>query len=226
MRCIPSSDAHEVQTTRLAIKSFSREMGMVEEMFRGRLTHQWHNRRCWQISFSSYICRLRQFHSLRKLCNVCRRPENVTASSGTAISTDFATLTCSEILSKILIRCVTWHWACDCSFRCFHEIGRYFDNKEQERAKTRARRHDRSQRRQEYPKIDSFWGANTGFIDFQHYATLCSGNRKNESFRLIVLVWCLEPLRPSFLAVWFAIFVPVFMYFQWFWLYSVALALV
>ena len=33
----------------------------------------------------------------------------VTASSGTAISTDFATLTCSEILSKILIRCVTWH---------------------------------------------------------------------------------------------------------------------
>ena len=101
----------------------------------------------------------------------------VTASSGTAISTDFATLTCSEILSKILIRCVTWHWACDCSFRCFHEIGRYFDNKEQERAKTRARRHDRSQRRQEHPKIDSFWGANTGFIDFQHYATLCSRNR-------------------------------------------------
>ena len=150
----------------------------------------------------------------------------VTASSGTAISTDFATLTCSEILSKILIRCVTWHWACDCSFRCFHEIGRYFDNKEQERAKIRARRHDRSQRRQEHPKIDSFWGANTGFIDFQHYATLCSGNRKNESFRLKILVWCLEPLRPSFLAVWFAIFVPVFMYFQWFWLYSVALALV
>ena len=150
----------------------------------------------------------------------------VTASSGTAISTDFATLTCSEILSKILIRCVTWHWACDCSFRCFHEIGRYFDNKEQERAKTRARRHDRSQRRQERPKIDSFWGANTGFIDFQHYATLCSGNRENESFRLKILVWCLEPLRPSFLAVWFAIFVPVFMYFQWFWLYSVALALV
>ena len=32
----------------------------------------------------------------------------------------------------------------------------YFDNKEQERAKTRARRHDRSQRRQEHPKIDSF----------------------------------------------------------------------
>ena len=140
----------------------------------------------------------------------------VTASSGTALSTDFATLTCSEILSKILIRCVTWHWACDCSFRCFHEIGRYFDNKEQERAKIRARRHDRSQRRQERPKIDSFWGANTGFIDFQHYATLCSGNRKNESFRLKILVWCLEPLRPSFLAVWFAIFVPVFMFFQWF----------
>ena len=68
--------------------------------------------------------------------------DDVTASSGTAISTDFATLTCSEILSKILIRCVTWHWACDCSFRCFHEIGRFFDNKEQERAKTRARRHD------------------------------------------------------------------------------------
>ena len=150
----------------------------------------------------------------------------VTASSGTAISIDFATLTCSEILSKILIRCVTWHWACDCSFRCFHEIGRYFDNKEQERAKIRARRHERSQRRQEHLKIDSFWGANTGFIDFQHYATLCSGNRKNESFRLKILVWCLEPLRPSFLAVWFAIFVPVFMYFQWFWLYSVALALV
>ena len=121
----------------------------------------------------------------------------VTASSGTAISTNFATLTCSEILSKNLIRCVTWHWACDCSFRCFHEIGRYFDNKEQERAKTRARRHERSQRRQEHPKIDSFWGANTGFIDFQHYATLCSENRKNESFRLKILVWCLEPLRPS-----------------------------
>ena len=34
---------------------------------------------------------------------------SVTASSGTAISTDFATLTCSEIWSKILIRCVTWH---------------------------------------------------------------------------------------------------------------------
>ena len=80
----------------------------------------------------------------------------VTASSGTAISADFATLTCSEILSKILIRCVTWHRACDCSFRCFHEIGRYFDNKEQERAKSRARRHDRSRRRQEHPKIDSF----------------------------------------------------------------------
>ena len=91
---------------------------------------------------------------------------NVTTSSGTAISTDFAILTCSEILSKILIRCMTWHWACDCSFRCFHEIGRYFDIKEQERAKTRARRHDRSQRRQKHPKIDSFWGANTGFIDF------------------------------------------------------------
>ena len=44
----------------------------------------------------------------------------VTASSGTAISTDFATLTCSEILSKIRIRCVTWHGACDCSFRCFY----------------------------------------------------------------------------------------------------------
>ena len=71
-----------------------------------------------------------------------------------------------------------------------------------------------------------FWGANTGFIDFQHYATLCSGNRKNESFRLKILVWCLELPRPSFLAVLFAIFVPVFMYFQWFWLYSVALALV
>ena len=156
----------------------------------------------------------------------CVWPGNVTASSGTAISTDFATLTCSEILSKILIRCVTWHWACDCSFRCFHEIGRYFENKEQEWAKTRPCRHDRGQRRQEHPKIDSFWGANTGFFDFQHYATLCSGNRKNESFRLKFLVWCLESLRPSFLAVWFAIFVPVFMYFQWFWLYSVALALV
>ena len=80
----------------------------------------------------------------------------VTASSGTAISTDFATLTCSENLSKFLIRCVTWHGACDCSFRCFYEIGRYFNNKEQERAKRRARRHDRSQRRQERLKIDSF----------------------------------------------------------------------
>ena len=81
---------------------------------------------------------------------------NVTASSGTAISTDFETLTCSEILSIILIRCVTWHGACDCSFRCFYEIGRYFDNKEQERAKTRGRRQERSQRRQERLKIDSF----------------------------------------------------------------------
>ena len=36
----------------------------------------------------------------------------------------FCNLTGSEILSKILIRCATWHWACDCSFRCFHEIGR------------------------------------------------------------------------------------------------------
>ena len=36
-------------------------------------------------------------------------PLDVTASSGTAISIDFATLTCSETLSKILIRCVTWH---------------------------------------------------------------------------------------------------------------------
>ena len=33
MRCFPSSNAHEVQTTRLAIKSFSREMEMVEECF-------------------------------------------------------------------------------------------------------------------------------------------------------------------------------------------------
>ena len=122
----------------------------------------------------------------------------VTASSGTAISTDFATLTCSEILSKILIWCVTWHWACDCSFRCFHEIGRYFDNKEQERAKTRSRRHDRSQRRQEHPKIDSFWGANPGFIDFQHYATLCSGNRQNESFRLRSLFGAWSPCALAF----------------------------
>ena len=95
------------------------------------------------------------------------RNENcVTASSGTAISTNIATLTCWKILSKILIRCVTWHWACDCSFRCFHKIGRYFDNKEQERAKTRARHYDRSQRRQEHPKMDSFWGANPGFYRF------------------------------------------------------------
>ena len=113
-----------------------------------------------------------QFSSLYTFRHVVRtmpeknRRKIVTASSGTAISTDFATLICSEILSKILIRCVTWHWACDCSFRCFYEIGRYFDNKEQERAKTRARRHDRSQRRQEHPKIDSFWGANPGFYRF------------------------------------------------------------
>ena len=130
-----------------------------------------------------------------------------------------------ERFHSILFRSILFH------FRIFDLILSIlfrspFDNKEQERAKIRARRHDRSQRRQEHPKIDSLWGANTGFIDFQHYATLCSGNRENESFRLKILVWCLEPLRPSFLAVWFAIFVPVFMYFQWFWLYSVALALV
>ena len=33
----------------------------------------------------------------------------VTEPFGTAKSTCFATLTCSEILSKILIRSVTWH---------------------------------------------------------------------------------------------------------------------
>ena len=38
-----------------------------------------------------------------------RHKQSITASSGTAISTDCATLTCSEIFSKILIRCVTWH---------------------------------------------------------------------------------------------------------------------
>ena len=169
------------------------------------------------IPLSAYKSRIQlkllSFLIKQSLLLYCLLDLYVTASSGTAISTGFATLTCSEILLKILIRCVTWHWACDCSFRCFHEIGRYFDNKEQERAKTRARRHDRSQRRQEHPKIDSFWGANTGFIDFQHYATLCSGNRKNESFRLKILVWCLELLRPSFLAVWFAIPMCVLMYF-------------
>ena len=37
---------------------------------------------------------------------------------------------------KILIRCLTWHWACDCSFRCFNEISRYFDNKSEDREKT------------------------------------------------------------------------------------------
>ena len=40
MHCIPSSVFHEVQTTQLAIKSFSREVEMVEEMFRGRFTYQ------------------------------------------------------------------------------------------------------------------------------------------------------------------------------------------
>ena len=35
------------------------------------------------------------------------------------------------------------------------------------------------------------------FIDFQHYATLCSGNRKNESFCPEILVCYLEPQRPS-----------------------------
>ena len=45
------------------------------------------------------------FHVLRFFV----RRRNVTASSGTTISTDFATLACSEILSKILIRCVTRH---------------------------------------------------------------------------------------------------------------------
>ena len=47
--------------------------------------------------------------NLRKSRLKSARGRSVTASSGTAISTDFATLTCSEILSKILIRCVTWH---------------------------------------------------------------------------------------------------------------------
>ena len=35
-----------------------------------------------------------------------------------------------------------------------------------------------------------------GFIDFQHYATLYSVNRKNESFRLKIFVWYLDTLRP------------------------------
>ena len=35
------------------------------------------------------------------------------------------------------------------------------------------------------------------FTDFQSYATQCSKNRENASFRLIILVWCLESLRPS-----------------------------
>ena len=44
------------------------------------------------------------------------------APSGTAKLTAFATLTSSEILSKVLNRCVTWHWACDCSFHCFQHF--------------------------------------------------------------------------------------------------------
>ena len=42
-----------------------------------------------------------------------------TQCNGNLWYSDFATWTSSENLSKILIRCVTWHWACDCSFRCF-----------------------------------------------------------------------------------------------------------
>ena len=45
------------------------------------------------------------------------RLRNVTGTSGTAILR-----LGHEILSKILIRCVTWHWACDCSFRCFRHF--------------------------------------------------------------------------------------------------------
>ena len=35
------------------------------------------------------------------------------------------------------------------------------------------------------------------FTDFQQYATQYSKNRKNASFSLIILFWCLESLRPS-----------------------------
>ena len=35
------------------------------------------------------------------------------------------------------------------------------------------------------------------FTDFQHYATQSSKNRNNASFRLIILFWCLESLRPA-----------------------------
>ena len=51
------------------------------------------------------VSRTMVFPQIKKLY----QQNTVTASSGTTISTDFATLTCSEILSKILIRCVTWH---------------------------------------------------------------------------------------------------------------------
>ena len=90
MRCIPSSVSHEVQTTRHAIKSFPREVEMLAEMFRGRFACQRHNRRCLQISFPSYICRLRLFQPPRKFCNVCRRTENV----GQAVSEDHESALC------------------------------------------------------------------------------------------------------------------------------------
>ena len=47
---------------------------------------------------------------------------SVTPPSGTAKSTISAIMKCSEILSKILIRCVTWQWACDSSFSCFRHF--------------------------------------------------------------------------------------------------------
>ena len=71
MRCFPSPVSYEVQTTRLSIKSFYREVEMAEQIWE-RFTRPWNNRRCGQKSFSSYICRFRLFHSSRKFCHLCR----------------------------------------------------------------------------------------------------------------------------------------------------------
>ena len=84
--------------------------------------------------------------------------QHVTGPSGTV---DFAILTLSEVLSLILIRCVTWHWASDCSFRCF----RHFQCKtrtKQDRARTQ--RTERLEGLEKLLEKRLFLGANPGFL--------------------------------------------------------------
>ena len=76
MRCIHSS-VSQVQTTRLAIKSFCREMETVEKCFEDGLRIIGTTEDTDKLNFPSIICRLRQLHPPRKFCNVCRRTENV-----------------------------------------------------------------------------------------------------------------------------------------------------